>query len=109
MNEFKQKKELIDPVEALPGIFRRTLVYNENIMLCHFFLKKKSEVPLHSHKEHQVGYVIKGKLRFKTNDHEFIAEGGDSYIFGSNEPHGASILEDSEVIDVFTPSREDYK
>ena len=109
MNKFKQNKKLIDPVEALPGIFRRTLFYNENIMLCHFFLKKGSEVPLHSHKEHQVGYVIKGKLKFITNEQEFITEAGDSYIFGSDEKHGASILEDSEVIDVFTPSREDYK
>ena len=73
------------------------------------YIKKGSEVPLHSHKEHQVGYVIKGKLKFATSDHEFIAEAGDSYIFDSNEMHGASILEDSEVIDVFTPSREDYK
>ena len=99
----------VNSIEALPGIHRRTLVYNENMMLCHFILDKDSKVPLHAHKEHQIGYVIKGKLQFFTENDEFFAGKGDSYAFKSNEKHGANIIEDSEVIDVFSPSREDYK
>ena len=99
----------INSVEMLPGIYRRTLSYNENMMLCHFILDKNSNVPLHSHKEHQIGYVIKGKLQFFTENEEFLAQKGDSYVFESNEKHGAKILESSEVIDVFSPPREDYK
>jgi len=78
-------------------------------MLCHFILDKNSKVPLHSHKEHQIGYVIKGQLQFFTENEEFLAQKGESYVFESNEKHGAKILEDSEVIDVFNPPREDYK
>ena len=78
-------------------------------MLCYFILEKNAEVPIHSHKEHQIGYVIKGKLKFLTENHEFISKEGESYIFDSNEKHGAAILEDSEVIDVFSPARDDYK
>ena len=77
-------------------------------MLCHFYLEKGSEVPLHFHEQHQVGYVIKGKLRFYTETMEFEANEGDSYIFDSNEKHGAFILENSEVIDIFSPARNDY-
>jgi len=102
-------KSSVNSIETLPGIFRKTLIYNENMMLCHFLLEENSNVPLHSHKEHQIGYVIRGKLHFITENEEFIAEEGDSYVFESNEKHGAKILEDSEVIDVFSPSREDYK
>lgn len=102
-------KSSINAIEALTGIYRKTLIYNDNLMLCHFFLEKNSEVPLHSHKEHQIGYIIKGKLHFFTEDGEFMAEEGDSYVFESNEKHGAKILENSELIDVFSPSREDYK
>jgi len=102
-------KKYVKSIEALPGIYRKTLIFNNNMMLCHFFLKENSDVPLHSHKEHQIGYVIKGKLQFFTENEEFMAEEGDSYVFESNEKHGAKILEDSEVIDVFSPSREDYK
>ncbi|MFW9936308.1 MAG: cupin domain-containing protein, partial [Candidatus Thorarchaeota archaeon] len=74
-----------------------------------FFLKKDAEVPLHNHKEHQVGYVLRGKLKFFTEEREFIAKEGDSYIFDSNIKHGAIILEDSEVVDIFSPARADYK
>ena len=109
MNKNLTIKNSVEPVEALKGIYRKTMVYNNDIMLCHFFLNKSSEVPLHSHKEHQVGYVIKGKLKFFTENTDFIANEGDSYIFKSNEKHGASIIEDSEVIDVFNPARNDYK
>jgi quercetin dioxygenase-like cupin family protein len=102
-------KENVQPIEALEGIFRRTLIYNDSLMLCHFILEKNAEVPLHSHTQHQIGYVIKGKLKFITEQGEFIAKEGDSYVFDSNEKHGALILEKAEVIDVFNPFREDYK
>jgi quercetin dioxygenase-like cupin family protein len=78
-------------------------------MLCYFTLKKNSEIPIHSHKEHQIGYVLSGKLKFLTDNGEFIVVKGDSYLFDSNERHGAKILDDSEVIDIFSPARNDYK
>jgi quercetin dioxygenase-like cupin family protein len=99
----------VQSIKQLEGIYRKTLISDNNLMLCHFTLEKNAEIPLHTHKEHQIGYIIKGKLKFITENHEFIAKEGDSYIFGSNEKHGAIILEDSEVIDVFNPAREDYK
>lgn len=102
-------KENVRTIKALEGVFRRTLIYNDSLMLCHFMLEKNAEIPIHSHKEHQIGYVIKGRLKFITENGEFIAQEGDSYIFDSNEKHGSFILENTEVIDVFNPSREDYK
>ena len=99
----------VQPIKFLEGVYRRTLVYDNNLMMCHFTLEKNAEIPLHNHKEHQIGYIIKGKLKFMTEHREFICKEGDSYIFESNEKHGALILEDSEVIDVFNPAREDYK
>lgn len=102
-------KEIIQSIEMLEGVHRKTMLYNDNLMLCYFHLEKNAEIPMHTHKEHQVGYVIKGKLRFLTENDEFMAGEGDSYIFDSNVPHGAIVLEDSEVIDVFNPSRDDYK
>ena len=109
MKENTVNRSSVKSIDVLPGIYRKTLIYNNNMMLCHFILEENSEVPLHSHKEHQIGYVIKGKLQFFTENEKFMAEEGDSYVFESNEKHGAKILEDSEVLDVFSPSREDYK
>jgi len=103
-------KNNIEAVEQLEGIYRKTLSYNKSVMLCQFILKRNSEIPMHDHEAHQIGYVIKGKIKFHTeNRGDFIAQKGDSYVFDSQEKHGATILKDAEVIEVFSPSREDYK
>ncbi|TFG07394.1 MAG: cupin domain-containing protein [Promethearchaeota archaeon] len=102
-------KDEIQGLKALAGIFRKTLAYNEDLMLCFFMLEKDAEIPLHDHESHQIGFVIKGKIKFITDEREFIANAGDSYVFDSWEKHGAKILEYSEVVEVFNPSRDDYK
>lgn len=104
--------EDVKPVKVLDGIYRKTLIYNENIMICHFLLEKNATVPLHEHIANQAGYVLRGKLKFDVEERgeikQFIAKRGDSYIFSSNQKHGAHILEEAEVIDAFSPYREDY-
>ncbi|TFG00428.1 MAG: cupin domain-containing protein [Promethearchaeota archaeon] len=99
----------VEAVKALDGIYRKTLAYNDETMLCFFRLEKDAIIPLHYHKATQIGYLIKGKIKFILDNNEFIAQPGDSYVFDSNEKHGAEILEDSEVIEVFSPAREEYK
>ncbi|MFX1393004.1 MAG: cupin domain-containing protein [Promethearchaeota archaeon] len=102
-------KDSIKSIKALEGIYRKTLIYNDTVMLCIFNLKKNAKIPLHNHEAHQIGYVNKGKIKFITKDGEFIAKKGDSYVFNSGEKHGAVIIETAEVLEVFTPIRDDYK
>jgi quercetin dioxygenase-like cupin family protein len=96
-------------VENPPGIFRTTLCYEKNTMLCHFRMQEGAEIPLHSHEAVQTGFVIKGRIEFILGEGKsFIAETGSSYLFSSEEPHGARILEDSELIETFVPMRPEY-
>lgn len=62
----------------------------------------------HTHPHEQCGYVISGKYLMTVEDKEFILEAGDSYAVPGNVPHSFKVLEAGEVIDVFTPHREDY-
>jgi quercetin dioxygenase-like cupin family protein len=78
-------------------------------MICHFRLKKGTEIPAHTHTPVQAGYVISGKIHFTRQDGgEFIAGPGCGYAFSPDEEHGARILEDTTVIEFFTPSRPEY-
>lgn len=107
--EYHKRLQDEKTVEMLPGIFRTTLAHNSQLMLCHFQMKKGAHIPLHSHAAAQIGYVIKGKVRFFTKDGaEIIAESGSSYVFASNEEHGSDVLEDAELIECFTPMRPEY-
>jgi quercetin dioxygenase-like cupin family protein len=110
-NKNPTNKDTLEFSNPLPGIYRKTLRYNNDLMLCFFKLEKDAKIPLHHHEAQQIGYVLKGKIQFMTekNQNNFIAIKGDSYIFDSHEKHGASILNDAEVVEVFHPSREDYQ
>ncbi len=99
----------VSPVEKPAGVFRRTLTWNNELMLCHFDMKKGAKIPLHDHRASQNGYVISGKLSFITEKDSFIAGPGDAYIFGPNEKHGAEVLEDTIVVEAFSPSRPEYE
>ncbi len=100
----------VKSIKILEGIYRKTITYNDKVMLCHFILETGAKLPLHDHEAHQIGYVISGKLKFIYEiQGEFIAESGDSYFFKLYGKHGAFVIEKSELIDIFSPSRDDYK
>ena len=104
-----QRQEL-SATENPKGISRTTMSYNDESMLCHFKMNAGAEIPLHHHPAAQNGYVISGKVEFRTGDGSdtFVAVAGSGYTFGPEEPHGAKVLEDAEVIEVFAPMRPEY-
>lgn len=98
-------------VEQLPGVVRRTLAYNDDVMLCHFELEKGAKIPLHSHKPSQVGFVISGRVRFigPTESDSFDAVPGSAYVIDPDIQHGAVALEPSVFVEVFNPMRDEYR
>jgi len=62
----------------------------------------------HSHPHEQMVYVISGRLQLIVGAETIDASGGESFIVGSNVEHQATALENSVVLDIFCPAREDY-
>jgi quercetin dioxygenase-like cupin family protein len=95
----------------LPGVVRRTLAYNEEVMLCHFELKKGAKIPLHNHRPSQIGFIVSGRIQFigATDADAFEAKAGDSYVLDPEVQHGGEAMEDSVFIEVFSPSRPEYQ
>ena len=62
----------------------------------------------HSHPHEQLVYIIRGHIQFKGGDKIFDAREGDSFVVPGGIDHQASAVEESEVLDVFAPLREDY-
>lgn len=89
---------------------RRVLSHDGNLMLVHMTFHKKSDDPgLHSHPHEQIVYVQKGKLEFIIGGESFIIGEGDSVYVEPNVEHGAKVLEDDSVLlDIFSPQREDF-
>jgi quercetin dioxygenase-like cupin family protein len=62
----------------------------------------------HSHPHEQLVFVVKGHIRFEYSGGNFEARTGDSFLVPGGVEHQASAYEDCEVLDIFTPMRQDY-
>ena len=94
--------------EPVEGIQLKTLAYGKNTHLCEFKLKKGSVLPAHSHPHEQTGYLVSGSMKFRIGDEEFHSSPGDSWSITGGMEHAVEVLEDSLVIEVFSPLREEY-
>jgi len=109
MNRQVAKKAETESFENPPGVLRTTVAYNDQLMMCHFLLKKGALVTIHKHAASQNGYLIRGKLRMIWADgREFIAEPGSGWCFDANEAHGSEAMEESEIVECFAPARPEY-
>jgi quercetin dioxygenase-like cupin family protein len=90
------------------GLSRKVLAYNDKLFLAEHRLEKGWVGALHSHPHEQVVYVVSGRLRVTTPGSDFEISAGDSFVVRGGINHAAAAIEDSLVIDVFTPCREDY-
>ena len=90
------------------GLRRQVMSYSPSMMLVRHRMKKGWIGARHSHPHEQMVYVVSGHLVFQHPGGRFEAKTGDSFLVPGGVEHQASALEDSEVLDVFTPYREDY-
>lgn len=61
----------------------------------------------HAHPHEQLGYVIYGQIKMTLDGHEIIAGQGEQIIVPGGVSHSVLALEDSLIIETFTPLRED--
>jgi quercetin dioxygenase-like cupin family protein len=94
--------------ELLPGITFKALVYGEKTLLGEIRLQKGATMPDHSHPHEQTGYLIAGQVVFAMGEQQITVEPGDSWCIPGDAVHSAEALEDSIVVEVFSPVREEY-
>lgn len=101
------KKENAIPKQFL-GVDFVVLSTGIDSMVAKMLYKSTDFVPFHKHPNEQSGYVISGQYKLKFGGEEFLLTEGDAYSIPANIEHSIEIIEPGEVIDVFTPIRQDY-
>lgn len=91
-----------------PGLRRQVLAHSNAMMLVRHEMRKGWRGAAHRHPHEQLVYVISGRIRVIVDGDAIEASTGDNFIVSSNVEHQATALEDSVVLDVFCPAREDY-
>ena len=97
-----------EPVEELTPLLGRQLLNTETMTIGRILLAAGAVVPSHHHVHEQVANVLEGSLRFVVGDEERVVSAGESLFIPSEVPHSVEALDDSVVLDVFSPRREDW-
>ena len=109
-------KIVVHKKDALKKVFKGvsldSLAIGEKSMVTKMNYVKGNFATTHQHPHEQCGYVISGEYRLKVEMPEenidILLHAGDSYAIPGNTPHSFEVIEGGEVVDVFTPQREDY-
>ena len=92
----------------MPRITRRR-VMGERVMLSEVRLERGFDLPSHSHENEQLVVMLKGACLFGIGQpgtpafHEVELRPGEVLELPGNVPHSCRALEDSHIIDVFSP------
>lgn len=90
----------------MPLLSRRR-VMGEKMMISEITLDKGCEVPVHHHENEQFSLVLSGWLRFTTvsagKNTQHDVRGGEVLHLPSNVPHSVVAMEETLVLDLFSP------
>jgi quercetin dioxygenase-like cupin family protein len=90
------------------GVTRKVLSYSDNIMSVELRFRKGAIGELHKHPHEQIGYIVSGSLQLLGGQEPVTLNTGDTYYIPTGEEHGVIALEDTVLLDIFTPMRNDF-
>ena len=96
------------PAEAITPAINRRYITGEHVTVASFELKKGGVVPRHAHANEQVSCVLSGALKFHFDGRELVVRSGEVVQIPGNVAHEVEVLEDTTVMDVFSPVRQDW-
>jgi quercetin dioxygenase-like cupin family protein len=91
------------------GVKRKVLGHGGSLMMTEVTFKKGAIGSIHSHPHEQVSYIIQGSFEFNLDGDIQKVWKGDSIYIPSDTLHGVKALEENSIIlDVFTPQRDEF-
>ncbi len=91
---------------------QRRRIIGEHAMLSEVLLEEGCLVPTHAHENEQFAYVLRGRIRFgigaegSAERHDLVLEAGEVLHLPSGVPHSAEALQETLIIDIFSPTSE---
>ncbi|WP_400192994.1 cupin domain-containing protein [Hymenobacter sp. B81] len=91
-----------------PGVRRQVLTYDAALMMVKVAFEAGAVGTRHQHPHTQACYVASGVFAVSIGEETRELRGGDTFHVPANEWHGVVCRQAGELIDVFTPMREDF-
>ena len=95
-------------IEIAPGIRRQTITSGATMYQMRARLEAGSRLPVHHHPQEQIAHIVSGRMIMFVSGEPHELSAGQSIYLPSDVPHGVETLEETVVIDTFSPPRDDY-
>jgi quercetin dioxygenase-like cupin family protein len=94
--------------KQLDALTTRQAIHGETMTIAHYSIRKGGAVAEHSHVNEQISSIESGSAQFKVGGETVVLHAGESLCIPPNVPHSAVALEDSKVVETFSPPRRDW-
>jgi len=94
--------------EKVTDRITRRIVTGEKEMIAFWTMKAGAHAAAHTHPHEQISWMLKGKMEFRLGSEKRTCGPGDIVVVPSGVEHEAWFPEDTEVIDLWSPPREDF-
>ncbi len=91
------------------GVTFDLLAVGEKLMVTRMRYRAGMRASSHTHPHEQAGYVISGRYRQTVVGASHELHPGDSYVIPGGVEHGMEALEAGEIVDIFTPARDEFR
>lgn len=94
--------------EVIKG-YRGKTVHTGSMTFMYWTVEEGAVMPLHSHMHEQIANVLKGEFELTVDGQTELLLPGMVAVIPPHVIHGGRAITACELLDVFTPEREDYK
>lgn len=95
-------------VQQLDNGITRQMITAGNMMLAQIFVPKGVSFPAHGISSEQVTIYLKGGAVYQSEQSRIEAREGDILYIPAGVEHSDQVVEDTVVLDVFSPPRADW-
>jgi quercetin dioxygenase-like cupin family protein len=96
------------PLERITDKISRRMMSGKEGMIVWWQMKAGAIAGTHSHPNEQLVWMLKGRMELRIGDETRLMGPGDVAVIPGGVSHEASFPEDTQVIDIFCPPREDF-
>ena len=96
------------PEEKVTDKITRRVLTGEKQMLVWWSMKAGAHAAAHAHPHEQAFWVLSGAMDFRLGQERRTCRAGDVGVIPGGVEHEAWFPEDTEVVDIFAPPREDF-
>jgi quercetin dioxygenase-like cupin family protein len=96
------------PIEKVTDKITRRVLAGDKGMVVWWSMKAGAHAAAHRHPHEQMFWVLEGRMEFRLGQDTRTCVAGDVGVIPGGVEHEAWFPEDTEVVDVFAPPREDF-